>query len=379
MYRKDYSLFRRRCRDGFIWYYRTYDPYGRRTVARSTGETNKTLAERYCNKLLREGTLVPARVRLFCDYAKNWWEWDRCPYIRGKLKRSRAGKPNISRTYTDDMRAALVRYVLPTFQDQHLDAITVPAIEKWMDTLLDSGLSPKRVNNITSCLRVMLREAKRQGLIPRDPFDVIKPFADNCRERGVLSLDEVRELFAEQAIATAWLGNLLYRAVNMLAAASGMRQGEILAVRDEVVHDGWIHVEHSWDLKYGLQPTKTRQARDVPVPPKVIDAMRPFVGSGGFVFSLSQGERPATGNRITEALYAALEKIGISAEERQQRAITFHSWRHWFNSTMRARQIPTSLLQRVTGHATVEMTERYTSYVLADYAPVLAVQQEVFK
>jgi hypothetical protein len=82
------------------------------------------------------------------------------------------------------MHSALVNHVLPTFNDLKLEDITVPSIESWMDALLDSGLSPKRVNNITSCMRVMLKEAKRQGLLQRDPFDVVRPFADNCRERG---------------------------------------------------------------------------------------------------------------------------------------------------------------------------------------------------
>jgi hypothetical protein len=68
MFGKGYSLYRRCCRDGSIWYYSAYDPYGRRTVARSTGETNKTLAERHCNKLLREDTFFPAQVRLFSDF-----------------------------------------------------------------------------------------------------------------------------------------------------------------------------------------------------------------------------------------------------------------------------------------------------------------------
>jgi hypothetical protein len=198
-HRKDYSLYKRRTGDGLIWYYRTDDPYSRRTVARSTGETNKTLVERFCNRLLRDGTLIPAKVQFFSEFAKGWWVWDRCPYIRGKLKRSRTGKPTISRSHADDMHSALVNHVLPTFKDLKLDDITVPSIESLMDSLLESGLSPKRVNNITSCLRVMLKEAKRQGLLQHDPFDVVRPFTDNCRERGVLTIDEVRILFAEDA------------------------------------------------------------------------------------------------------------------------------------------------------------------------------------
>jgi hypothetical protein len=53
-HRKDFVLFKRGVtRGGSVWYYSTYDSYGRRTAARSTGQTNKTLAERYCNGLMR--------------------------------------------------------------------------------------------------------------------------------------------------------------------------------------------------------------------------------------------------------------------------------------------------------------------------------------
>jgi integrase len=68
-----------------------------------------------------------------------------------------------------------------------------------------------------------------------------------------------------------------------------MRQGEILAVRDADVHDRFIHVAHSWNPTYGLGPTKTRQARDVPLPARVLQAVQPFLVSGGYVFSMTRG------------------------------------------------------------------------------------------
>jgi integrase len=143
------------------------------------------------------------------------------------------------------------------------------------------------VNNILSCLRVMLGEAHRLGLIQKNPFSAVRPLADNSRERGVYTIEEVKALFAPENITPVWRGHLLYRVINELAAATGMRQGEILAVRDRDLRDGYIHVAHSWHPKYGLGPTKTRQERDVPVPVRVQEDMRPFVGSGGFVFSFT--------------------------------------------------------------------------------------------
>jgi integrase len=93
---------------------------------------------------------------------------------------------------------------------------------------------------------------------------------------------------------------------------------------------------------------------------------------------MTHGERPATGHRITKGLYAALERIGLSHEERTRRNINFHSFRHFFNSVMRARQIPVAVLQSVTGHTTLEMTDRYSHFSLDNFKEIVAVQAEVF-
>jgi hypothetical protein len=71
-YREPWSLFRRRFTpDGpAIWYYRTYNEYGHRTTAKTTGTTSKTLARDYCARLYREGRLIPTPDLLFEEYAK---------------------------------------------------------------------------------------------------------------------------------------------------------------------------------------------------------------------------------------------------------------------------------------------------------------------
>jgi integrase len=235
-------------KNGFpVYYYRCYDQYGERTVARSTGKTNKTLAERYCNELIRRGELVPVKETLFKNYAVDWWIWERCPYIRGRLARSTAKRPAISQRYAKEMRSILQQYLLPTFGRHRLASITPRMIEKWMFVLLDSGKSPKRVNNIVQCLRTMLREAHRLDLVKQDPFTAVRPLADNCHVRGVFRIDEVKKLFATENIEPVWKGNLLYRVINMTAASTGLRVGEILAIRDEDLRDGYVHISHSWD------------------------------------------------------------------------------------------------------------------------------------
>jgi integrase len=62
------------------------------------------------------------------------------------------------------------------------------------------------------------------------------------------------------------------------------------------------------------------------------------------------------GYLIRDAIYAALEGIGIA--DRKKRRIVFHSLRHWYNIQLRG-AIPEAVLRRFTGHHSEEMTDRY--------------------
>ena len=71
----------------------------------------------------------------------------------------------------------------------------------------------------------------------------------------------------------------------------------------------------------------------------------------------------------------ALKKIGISPSERKEWNITFHSWRHFFNTLLRGK-IHDAKLRALTGHRTLEMTEHYTKFRLEDFTDVVKVQNE---
>lgn len=383
-YHEPFTLLRRKMPSGLtIWYYRARTEDGRRTVAWSTGQTTKSAARERCRRMEKAGELIPKkdstpRPLSFGELAAGFWTWEPpSPYIEARLRFGDPNKPAISERYAHDCSRIVELHLLPTFRRRHLEDITPQEIEGFALRLRDNGTGGKRVNNVVSCLRVMLSEAYRAGSLPWDPAKTaIRALGSATKHRGRLTRAEVLALFAEDAIATAWRGHTLYRVVNFVAAATGMRQGEILAVKDADIHDGFIHVAHSWSPAWGLGPTKTRQARDVPLPGRVFEAVRPFLGSGGFVFSLTMGETPCTGNNATKWLYGALEVIGV--KDRVERNITFHSWRHWLNSVLRAQAVPDDIVRKVTGHGTAEMTENYTEYKPEDYAPVAAVQAEMF-
>jgi integrase len=379
-YRENWTLYKRKTgRGGPVWYYRTYDEFGQRTAGRSTGKTSKTLANDYCAKLFRAGRLLPTDDLPFGEYALDWWTWGKSEYLRSRLARSPEGKPAVSERYADQMVGILNAHLLPAFKDMRLSAITPRALENWITELREQGLAHKRINDILSGLRIMLSEAVRLGRLAKSPFDVVKPLGVDRPRRELLSLVEFKELFKAESIPTVWKGHTLHRAINLTAALTGCRQGELLALRDEDVHPGWFHVAHSYTPRYGLGPTKTREIRDVPLHELGMVALQPFVGTGGYVFSLTRGQVPMGRQRVNEALYEALEIIGITPEQRAARHLSFHAWRHWLVTTLRAHGIPDPLIRRVTGHETAQSVERYTAFQKADFLPVLAIQAEVLE
>ena len=138
-------------------------------------------------------------------------------------------------------------------------------IEKWLKSLKDSGLSSASVQHCYGVLRLMLGEAKRLGHLAVNPVEAVKPIHLTQRVRGISSLDEARQLFDENKFSEYWqteIGFVCY----LLSATTGAREGECIALRVEDIFDGYIRIEHSWDHKYGLKETKTKQTREVPIP-----------------------------------------------------------------------------------------------------------------
>ena len=64
---------------------------------------------------------------------------------------------------------------------------------------------------------------------------------------------------------------------------------------------------------------------------------------------------------------------GISEEARKARNITFHSFRHWFNSILINAKVPLLKVQQLTGHSSVEMSANY--FHLDEMDDVRAIQE----
>jgi integrase len=241
----------------------------------------------------------------------------------------------------------------------------------------EKGLSGKSVNNNVSVLSVMLKEAYRLGKLNWNPNEkgIVRKVGVASKQRGRFSIEEINALFAEENFEKCWKGHRLYWLVNYIAAQTGMRIGEVLALWDEDVFPDHLHVAHSYSCHYGRGTTKTKEVRDVPITPSLYKLIEPFLGTGKYVLSQTRGERPATPNLARQALIRALEALGI---DWKARGLSFHSWRHTMNSILRSNGIADPLTQRMIGHISQEMTERYTEFLPEDFAGIAEIQKKLF-
>jgi len=114
-------------------------------------------------------------------------------------------------------------------------------------------LSPVTVNHCLTCLKIMLKEVVRLDYLQKNPAAPVRQLAAPHKGKSILTTDEVRELFSADNIGRVWGGDMRHYTLNLLAASTGMRMGEIQGLMRQYIHDKHIEVLYTWDRKYGLK------------------------------------------------------------------------------------------------------------------------------
>lgn len=366
-----------------VYYVRFRNEAGELLPWQSSGQSSKTAARAWAAQKTKSGRIPTKQTLTFKRYAEGWWTPEH-EYVRGRLARG----ASLSPAYLDVKRIYLAKHILPTFGNKKIAAITPRMVEDWLLGLIEnpteSGepLSPSTANHCLTTLKTMLTEAARMGTIASNPAAFVRQLHETPKERTILTVGELKELFREDRLEETW-GDERHFTINLLAASTGMRMGECQALQVQHVHPDYVAVVHSWARKHGLKDPKWNSAREIPIPAKTSRYLGRVIGSSSFnepedlVFCGRDRHTPIGHKEILQATYHALENIGISADERTRRNVTFHSWRHLFNSLCRG-IVPDYKTRKLTGHRTARMTEHYTHLNLDDFRDVAALQEEVF-
>lgn len=253
----------------------------------------------------------------------------------------------------------------PFFGERALGSIASPDVLDLVSTLEGKGLAPKTIRDTIGTLSGLFNFAKapqRRWAAENPCAGLELPAAPEATEVHFLTLEEV-----DAAVANAPDGiyQEIDRALILTAAMTGLRKGELVALRWRDVDwvAGRIRVRQNYVRGQFGTPKSKRSTRSVPLADEVGGALERlfkrsrFQGDDDLVFTLTGDPQPKA--NITRRFRKALKAAGLDDSHR------FHDLRHTFGTRMAATgEVPMRTLQEWMGHRDLATTQVY-----ADYAP----------
>src|SRR5262249_13539502 len=135
-------------------------------------------------------------------------------------------------TTLDNYRAILRAHLLPRFGELMVNRVRKSDIESFMTALTAAGKAERTRSGIFKLLsQVFITFAERQGWCEKNPcHSVRRPRVRECSEIRYLSQPDLEALIAAIDVSEEPFGST-DRAIFLTAAMTGMRQGELLALR----------------------------------------------------------------------------------------------------------------------------------------------------
>ena len=258
-----------------------------------------------------------------------------------------------------------------------------------MDTLVADmtgrqGLSGSTVKQTMTTVKAVLKYAVRNGLLTASPYvDVRMPKSSPLEERALTRAETDKILTAIDDTYRNPLLVLLY---------TGMRRGELqgMSWQDIDFTRNTISISRSFSHTYKrFKPTKGLNTRIVPINDllaKILEQHRaqsdypgeplthyPYddtpIPTTGLVFTGIKGD-PLNGDILLREMRAAARAVGIRGK------IRLHDLRHTYATWQAQAGIPLQDVQRLLGHTTVQVTERYAKYQVKDFSSILEVLNE---
>lgn len=274
-------------------------------------------------------------------YADRWW--------RETERRHKPRTRVLNRGYLDNV-------ILPELGDVPLAGLNAGQVRRWFAGLDDY---PTRNANAYSLLRTILNQAVDDELIDANPARIRKAASKTRKVEPVaLEADRIRELSA--AMPARW------RALVLLAGFSGLRFGELVALRrrDLTLTDGEcsVTVRRAATRVAGRwvvgAPKSTAALRTVPLPHELAADLKTHLeayalpGRDGLVFPAEQGEPPHE-NTVRVNLNRAAERIGVGH-------MRFHDLRHSYATALARAGATLADHMTIMGHTSAAMSARYT-------------------
>jgi integrase len=252
--------------------------------------------------------------------------------------------------------------IMRRFGGRPIEAISEGEIRAFLQELDRSEISARSVNKHRAVLSAIFGHAIEHGWRESNPVErVPKRRQADPGELIVLSPEQVaavaREAQTEQDLALI-----------IVAAFSGLRMGELLALRwrDVRFSEQAIIVARAYTAGVGVSSPKSRKARSVPLadqPAAVLAKLgqrEEFSGPDDLVFCTDSGQHLDPG--VVRRRY----KRALAKAQKRDRTIPtarFHDLRHAFGSQLASAGIPIRDIQEFMGHRDAATTAIYVHHV----------------
>ncbi len=312
----------------------------------------------------RRGQLHQQRTaNSFGHIAEEWFE-------RGRYERD--WSPSTQRDY----RSVLDAHLLPEFGSRRVESITAEQVERWRSALSrDQERSRRTVNKIVTQLGSVLEYAvDHHGLIA-NPVAKVKRLRESYEAArfDFYSPEEIERLVSaatagirrrpgrpavsdiERAQRTA--EDRQDAAIYLTAALSGLRRGELLALRWEDVdfERSAIRVYESYSAKHAGKP-KSRKSRVVPMVDQVAKSLRALKAQRKHAAKVDLVFVSRKGTHVDSS--ALRRRYRATIEAANLRPLRFHDLRHTFGS-LSINVASIVQVQAWMGHADIQTTMRY--------------------
>jgi integrase len=264
--------------------------------------------------------------------------------------------------------------VLPTWKDAPLRDIDRLAIQQWVADRLRRGIGWQSVRNAWVLLSSILETAVEYGYLQSNPARGVKFPQKALRKKPTMIAGEDFAKLLKQL-------NEPHRTMVSLIAATGLRIGELLALRWSSLNleVGALSVRESV-FEGRFQAPKTQRAlRTIPLGPYAVKAIKEHrdrvsrKGDDDLVFGNRKGAPLRESKLLTKVLQPAAEAAGLGR-------VTWHQFRHIHSSLLNDLNVPVKIAQEQLGHASISTTLNiYTHAVDASHRKAIeAVERELF-
>jgi len=318
----------------------------------------------------------------FIQFLKNFWDYDKSEYIQDRLSHGY----RFSRQYAHECQNRLKAELVPYFGEKKLNCVTTDDLKTLSNQLAARGLATSTINQILLICCTPLKWAFNEKIIPSNPCQGLTKFSIKNRKRGVLNVEEAKALFL--TCKELWKDKRAYVG-SLVAASTGARMSECLALRRTDIGEKTIHIAHRYvRIDHFKEGTKNEETRNVPLLPIVRAALLDLLNDNPhlatdppvadpFIFYSLQADKPcdnkvlldglketiaSINNHYVEAAKKANHEKPEIAIDQKGRNITFHSWRHFFCSKS-TQKISGEKVAKVSGHLTKAVFDKYADHV----------------